>query len=233
MLRGSLQHHHEIAYIFAGSATDTLSDMFTSSRSPFYQAAHILEVGPIPHEDMKAFLLKLFAKGGRKLDASVLASFFSIAGENPNDLQHFAFHLWTHSRPGPIGLPELRESLVTLMAEIGRAGERVFGEATLAQQRLLFALALCEGELDVFGQEFRALAGFKTHQAVAFAIKPFLKGTAAVLDKHGSKVRFRERYMRLWALTRVLRNPRMLPAGVAHESVWVQRIRPYLSTLLQ
>jgi len=111
--------------------------------------------------------------------------------------------------------------------------ERMAGDATPSQRRALFALALCEGEREVFGGEFLELAGLRTHQAADQAIKPFLKGPTAVLEKQGSKVRFRERFMRLWVLSRVLRNPRVLPTGLGREGQWVQLVRPHLGGLLQ
>ncbi len=233
VLRGEIQRHPRIAYLFAGSARDSLTDIFTASSSPFYQTARILEVGPIPQDDMARFLTAQFAKGSRELDISVTSALFSLAGDNPNDLQQLAYHLWARSAPGRIGLPELRAAIITLLAEIGRAGERVVGEATPSQRRLLFALALSEGEMEVFGSDFLTLAGFKTHQSVNQAIKTFLKGGTAVLEKRGSKVRYRERFMRLWVLARVLRNPRLLPTGIGHDGAWVQLVRPHLSGLLQ
>ena len=104
---------------------------------------------------------------------------------------------------------------------------------TPSQRKLLFALALFEGELEIFGSEFLELAGFKTHQSADQAIKPFLKGPTAVLEKRGSKVRFRERFMRLWVLSRVLRNPRVPPTGTGREGQWVQLVRPHLVGVLQ
>jgi hypothetical protein len=233
VLRAEIQRHEQIAYIFAGSAKDSLTDIFTASRSPFFQSARIIEVGSIPREDMSRFLTEQFARGGRALDETVLAALFTLAGDNPNDLQQMAYHLWARSSPGSMGLAELRAAVSTLMVEIGRSGERVVGGATPSQRRMLFALALCEGELDVFGSEFLELAGFKAHQSADQAIKAFLKGPAAVLEKQGSKVRFRERFMRLWVLAGVLRNPRVLPTGTGRDGPWVQLVRPHLFGLLQ
>lgn len=233
VLRSEIQRHNRIAYIFAGSAKESLNEIFTASPSPFYQSARILEVGSLPRDAMTRFLTSQFLTGGRELKEGVIEAVFSLAGDNPNDLQQLAYHLWARSAPGPLGLGELRAAVVTLMAEVARAGERVVGEATPNQRRMLFALALCEGEVDVFGAEFLELAGFKTHQSSDQAIKPFLKGTLAVLEKQGSRVRFRERFMRIWVLARVLRNPRLLPTGIGRAGQWVGMVRPHLAGLLQ
>ena len=66
VLRGEIQRHSRIAYLFAGSAKDSLTDLFTASGSPFYQSARILEVCPLPREDMAQFLTTQFAKGGTR-----------------------------------------------------------------------------------------------------------------------------------------------------------------------
>jgi hypothetical protein len=44
-------------------------------------------------------------------------------------------------------------------------------------------------------------------------MRAFLKGNNAILEKRGSKVRYRERFMRLWMLLQVIRNPSMFPAA--------------------
>ena len=44
-------------------------------------------------------------------------------------------------------------------------------------------------------------------------MRPFLKGASALLEKHGNRIRYRERFMRLWVLLQLERNPRMFPVG--------------------
>ena len=45
------------------------------------------------------------------------------------------------------------------------------------------------------------------------ALRPFLKGNNAILEKRGSRVRYRERFMRLWVLLQVVNIPSLFPAG--------------------
>jgi hypothetical protein len=48
---------------------------------------------------------------------------------------------------------------------------------------------------------------------VSAALRPFLKGNNAILEKRGSRVRYRERFMRLWVLLQVINIPSLFPAG--------------------
>jgi hypothetical protein len=104
VLRGEIQRHNRVAYIFAGSARGSMLDLFTAETSHFYQSATILEVGPIPRGDMSAFLVEQFARGERKLEPDILQAIFALAGDSPSDQQQFSYHLWTQSTPGHMAI---------------------------------------------------------------------------------------------------------------------------------
>lgn len=210
VLRGEIQRQNRVAYLFAGSARSSMLELSTSENSHFYQSASVLEVGPIPRPNMTEFLRSRFSRGNRDLDTLALHAIFALAGESPNDQQQLAYHLWTQSTPAAIGLTELRRAFAALMAEVSRRGELILDEATPARRRALFAIAVRENE-EFARDAFLRFAGFTRHTSLAAAMRPFLKGKNAILEKRGSKVRFRERFMRLWVLLQVLRNPSVFP----------------------
>ena len=233
VLRGEIQRQDRVAYIFAGSARSSMLELFTTENSHFYQSATILEVGPIPREDMAEFLSEQFARGGRKLGADTLQAIFALAGDSPNDQQQLSYHLWTQSTPGNVGLPELRRAFATLMAEVSRRGENLLDDATPAQRRALFAVAVREDEQ--FARDaYLRFAGFRQHSSLTSALRPFLKGNSAILEKRGSKVRYRERFMRLWMLLQVMRNPSMFPGARSVQSdADHSLLLPYLADALK
>ena len=212
VLRAEIQRHAHVAYLFAGSARGSMLELFTAERSHFYQSATILEVGPIPHEDMARFFKEQFLRGKRELSADTLQAIFSLAGESPNDQQQLAYHLWTQSTPGRVGNDELRRAFSALLAEVSRRGELILDAATPAQRRVLFATAIREDE-ETSTDSFIRFAGFKNNSSVGAALRPFLKGNNAILEKRGSKVRYRERFLRLWVLLQVVNIPSLFPAG--------------------
>ncbi len=212
VLRGEIQRQNRVAYIFAGSARSSMLDLLTAECSHFYQSATILEVGPIPRPDMGVFLVEQFARGERTLEPNILQAIFALAGDSPSDQQQFSYHLWTQSTPGHAGLPELRRAFATLMAEVSRRGEVILDEATPAQRRALLAIAVREDE-EFARDSFLRFAGFRQHSSLTSALRAYLKGNNAILEKRGSKVRYRERFMRLWMLLQVTRNPSVFPAA--------------------
>jgi hypothetical protein len=187
----------------------------------------------LPRANMAAFLTEQFARGGRQLGADTLQAIFALAGDSPSDQQQFSYHLWTQSTPASIGLPELRRAFATLMVEVSRRGEVILDEATSAQRRALFAVAVREGE-EYARDAFLRFAGFRQHSSLTSAMRPFLKGNNAILEKRGSKVSYRERFMRLWMLLQVMRNPSMFPAArsVQPEADY-SLLLPYLADALK
>jgi hypothetical protein len=232
VLRSEIQRQDKAAYIFAGSARDSMLELFTAEGSHFYQSALILEVGPIPRADMSRFLTEQFATGGRKLTAEAERAVFALAGDSPNDVQQFAYHIWAQSKPGVIDAPALRTAFATLMGEVGRRGELLLDAATAAQRRALLAIAARENE-EFARDAFYRFAGFTRHTSLAAAMKPFLQGSNAILEKRGSRVRYRERFMRVWMLLQILRNPSMFPAARGLELTEEQAsLQPYLAAAL-
>ena len=214
VLRAEIQRHTHVAYLFAGSARGSMLELFTAESSHFYQSAAILDVGPIPQGDMAKFFNEQFARGKRELSPDTLQAIFALSGESPNDQQQLAYHLWTQSTPGHVGQEELKRAFSALLAEVSRRGELILDSATPAQRRVLFATAIREDE-ETSTDSFIRFAGFKNNSSVGAASRPFLKGTNAILEKRGSRLRYRERFMRLWVLLQVINIPSLFPAGRA------------------
>jgi len=212
VLRAEIQRHTQVAYLFAGSARGSMLELFTAERSHFYQSATVLDVGPIPQADMARFLREQFARGKRELSVDTQRAIFALAGESPNDQQQLAYHLWTQSTPGRLGQEELKRAFSALLAEVSRRGELILEAATPAQRRVLFAIAIREDD-ETSTDSFIRFAGFNNNSSVSAALRPFLKGSNAILEKRGSRVRYRERFMRLWLLLQVINIPSLFPAG--------------------
>jgi hypothetical protein len=60
---------------------------------------------------------------------------------------------------------------------------------------------------------FMRFAGFKHNSGVNAALRPYLQGNHAIFEKLGSRVRYRERFMRLWMVLQLINIPSLFPAG--------------------
>jgi hypothetical protein len=182
---------------------------------------------------MARFLRQQFARGKRDLSADALQAIFALAGESPNDQQQLAYHLWTQSTPGRVGQAEIKRAFSALLAEVSRRGELILESATPAQRRVLFAIAIREDE-ETSTDAFIRFAGFNNNSSVAAALRPFLKGNNAIMEKRGSRVRYRERFMRLWVLLQMVDIPSLFPPGRSYIASSEQGLLlPYLTDALE
>lgn len=67
-LRSKIQHLKNVNFIFGGSDTRLMTEMFESERSPFYQSVTNVPLGKIDSQIYATFIEELFEKGGKHIE---------------------------------------------------------------------------------------------------------------------------------------------------------------------
>ena len=93
-MRASLIHHNKVSYIFMGSQTQMLLNMFTHKNRAFYQFAKILELKKIPVEIMQQYLIERFNQSGFTGIENVASSIIDTAENIPHYVQYLASSAW-------------------------------------------------------------------------------------------------------------------------------------------
>lgn len=73
ILRSKIQCLSNTFFIFAGSERRIMSEMFFSSKRPFYQSASLLQLEPIEIKNYTAFVMHHFEIAGKKVDEESIA----------------------------------------------------------------------------------------------------------------------------------------------------------------
>jgi len=72
MLRSTIQHLHNIRFIFCGSKKTIMTDMFSNAKRPFYASTQFMYLDKIDDKKYTLFIEKLFRKKGKKIDEDVV-----------------------------------------------------------------------------------------------------------------------------------------------------------------
>jgi AAA+ ATPase superfamily predicted ATPase len=72
MLRSTIQHLHNIRFIFCGSKKTMMTDMFANAKRPFYASTQFMYLDKIDHKKYASFIEKLFRKNGRQIDKDII-----------------------------------------------------------------------------------------------------------------------------------------------------------------
>ena len=68
LLRSHILQINNCNFVFSGSERHLLGEMFLNTSRPFYQSSSMMELLPIPEDGYVEFILKMFEKGGRKIE---------------------------------------------------------------------------------------------------------------------------------------------------------------------
>jgi hypothetical protein len=146
LLRGKIQFHGDISYVFAGSIRNRMSQIFSSPDSPFFKTAIALDVGPLSTEEFVRFLKAKFSSGRRSVDDETLSEIIAIAENVPGDVQEFCAALWDTTPSGKrISADRLREALELIFSRESKGYEAALVQITGRQLKCLVGLARLGG----------------------------------------------------------------------------------------
>ena len=175
LFRSKIQHHHNVNYLFLGSRTHLLNDMFNNKTRAFYNAAMLMQIGPLPQEETIEFLINRFSSSDIKIDKQHALFIIEQAGDIPYYIQLLAAEVWQYViNSTQIIDKELiikcAEKIVDLKSDFYF---ELFDKQSAYQKKLLKALIVSGENLFSSGytKKFRLTAASTTQKALAGLIE--------------------------------------------------------------
>lgn len=170
LFRSKIQQHKNVNYLFLGSRTHLLSDMFNNKARAFYNAAMLMQIGPLPQKETVEFITSRFASSNIHIEQAATLFLIEQAGHIPYYIQLLAAEVWQQ-----IVAPSLKidKELIVMCAEkiVDLKSDyyyELYGRLTAYQKKLLKALVV-SGE-NVFSanyaKKFRLSAASTTQKAI-------------------------------------------------------------------
>lgn len=101
LLRSKIQQQQFVTYMFLGSRTHLLSDMFNNKARAFYNAAMLMQLDALPQNETIAFLKSRFALSNIPLDDTSAQFLIEQAGNIPYYIQLLAAEVWQYLVSSP------------------------------------------------------------------------------------------------------------------------------------
>ena len=89
-MRSSFQRHREISYIFLGSKQSLMEEIFTSTKSPFYEFATKMNLSVIRRDELFRFIEQNFKKNALPIRKQTIDSILDKSECQPHFTQYFA-----------------------------------------------------------------------------------------------------------------------------------------------
>ncbi len=172
-MRAAFQMHRRVSYVFAGSQTRMMEELFAAERSPFFRMGRPLRLGRIPRAAFVPFLGEGFRKGGIELSADLAAELCQSVDDHPYFVQTLAHELWDRARArrGSITGADLAQALASVVGWHDAYYRRLWERLTLHQRRCLLALAELGAGASLFAADTVARFALKSASHVQRALE--------------------------------------------------------------
>lgn len=161
IMRSTIQFLDKAPLIFCGSILNKMDSIFNDHQSPFFKSAQTINVGPIDHIEFKQFIEKKFEKIKLRISTESLEKIFTMAGENPGDIQQLCSALYDVAEKNSVIVDSIMsDALEYIFAQEQKGYEACLTQVTALQFKCLVAVARLGGK-GVFSRDFLTRTGIR------------------------------------------------------------------------
>ncbi|MDR0829533.1 MAG: ATP-binding protein [Prevotellaceae bacterium] len=97
LLRSKIQQQQNVNYLFFGSKTHLLQEMFNSKKRAFYNAASQMTISYLPENETIEYLQQKLSKDNINIDNATAKYLISVAANIPHYIQLLAAEVWQYA----------------------------------------------------------------------------------------------------------------------------------------
>lgn len=141
-IRSVIQHQDRVSYLFAGSEPSTMEAIFGDRRRALYAQAERIRLGPLPDDELGAFLEDRFASTERGISFDALMEYLTFVEGHPQRSMLLAHHLWQATQPRTAASIEtLHRAVENALEAFSYEGASTLSGLTESQAKVLRLLA--------------------------------------------------------------------------------------------
>ncbi len=198
LLRSNIQHHQNVNYLFLGSRTHILKDMFGNRNRPFYNSAYTMNLEALPVNDTVNYLKERFEQHHIKLNNEVAKLIIEEAGYIPYYIQLLASEIWqnTIKTKNEVHVDDIQWSTKSILEHKSDYYFELFDSFSAYQKKLLKALA--HENTGIFSKDYAEKYRLSSTSTTQKAITVLLK--EGVIEKHADTYSFTDPFFKRFLL---------------------------------
>ena len=196
MMRACFQHHHKVAYLFAGSKRHLIYSMVSDPNRAFYKLGDIMNLQKIIPTEMATFLKKQFSKGHIKVTDSVIDYVLEISENVPYNVQYLCHHLWNWClEANRVEKQDVIKVIDNIIAE--QSANYIGSWDGLSLHQRLFLKAISKSQAKpIFSKDFIAENELGTAGSIQKSITLLKKKN--IIDVDAKEIRFNDVFFKEW-----------------------------------
>jgi hypothetical protein len=152
LFRTEIQHQDNTSYIFAGSYESVMSNLFITSKSPFYRFARIIKLGMINKEEYKTHIMQIFGELGVNIKEPIITEIINFTKGHPYYTQLICQHIELNYKNTDITEKKLNKIIEDVMwIEINYL-EKLWEEITKSRENIPALLAIARNSEKIYSE---------------------------------------------------------------------------------
>ncbi len=202
LMRAGFQHHHNVAYLFAGSKRHLLYNMVSDPNRAFYKLGDIMNLHKIPPNEMMKFAKSKFSKGSINISKEVFDSVLEITENVPYNIQYLCHHLWNRC----LQVKDVKkvdiDAVMTSIINEQSANYISIWDGLSMHQRLFLKAIIKSPEGSIFSKEFVSENELGTPGSIQKSISLLTKKN--IIDTEDKDIRFNDVFFKEWIKKRMV-----------------------------
>lgn len=194
--RSIFQFHHEIAYVFMGSKTHLMLNMFADKRRAFYNIGKLKKIDKISDHEMIAHMENEFKKGNFAFSPGIFEKVLAYTDNIPYYNQYLASQLWQLAKDEGQNIDkELLDKAVTqILDNQGDYYYTLLNQLTVYQRNVLHAFI--REQDNIFSKDYTKKYGLSSVSSTQRALKRLIE--LEIIDKIEDKYIFSDPFFPIY-----------------------------------
>lgn len=152
--RSVMQFHTRISYVFLGSKTHLIGQMFSQQDRAFYGFGKLMRIDKIPSSEMEKYIISRMEQSGCTCNLPFATEMISIADNIPYFVQFLASETWNASldNNGIVGHAQIQQALENVLNNQQDYFHQLFDQLSPYQKKVLKALS--SDRTMIFSQDY-------------------------------------------------------------------------------
>jgi AAA+ ATPase superfamily predicted ATPase len=196
LLRSKVQQHQKTNYLFFGSKTHLLKEMFNDKRKAFYNSAMQMSIGPLPQQDTIAFLRTKFSLSNIYIDEEIAKYIIEVAADIPHYIQFLSSEIWQNmiNNQTTITTTIVDESARKLLGFKSDYYMELFDHRSSNQKQLLKALTL--DRKNIFSADYIKRHRLSAVSTLQRSVKELIND--GIIEKRGEEYFIADPFLKLF-----------------------------------
>ncbi|MFZ1292533.1 MAG: ATP-binding protein [Melioribacteraceae bacterium] len=197
-LRSLIQHHKNVSYLFLGSRTHLLKDMFSNKNRAFYNSAALLNLNTIDIKFSIDYLRRQFLRDKIKITTEVAVYIINSVNSIPYYIQFVAAEIWQQviNKHEEITKKHVDSAIKTIIELKSDYYWELTSKLTNYRKKVLSAL--CHSSIGIFSKEVTEKFSLGANSTTQKAISSFIED--GIIEPFENKYEFADPIYKLFLL---------------------------------